>query len=96
MCLHHVDADQVICLCAAVQAYLASESEDSEPDEAAQAKYRALLAGDGGDSRKGGKGWGAAAAHDSEVSEVPSCIHIVAKTACLSCFMTGVCHSHDA
>ena len=80
---------------AAMQAYLASESEESEPDEAAQAKYRALLAGDGGDSRKGGKGWGAAAARNSEISEVPSCIHIVLKTPNLSCHMTEVCHVHS-
>lgn len=56
-----------------LQAYLASESEDSEPDEAAQAKYRALLAGDGSgnaNSRKGGKGWGAAADDDDDSEQV--------------------------
>lgn len=48
------------------KAYLASESEASEPDEAAQAKYKALLAGgDGADSRKGGKGWGGGGGDDS-------------------------------
>ena len=53
-----------------LQAYLASDSEDSEPDETMQANYRALLAGAGADSRKGGKGWGAAAASDLEGSQV--------------------------
>lgn len=57
------------------QAYLASESEDSEPDAAAQAKYKALLSGgDGADSRKGGKGWGGGGGRDDEsASEVRRC-----------------------
>jgi len=59
-----------------LQAYLASESEDSEAEEAQQAKYRALLTTGtetGGNSRRGGKGWGASGGDGAESGSEVQC-----------------------